>query len=550
MKKWPLSLLIFFQLLLFKQEIFAQRVQALQPDIEVDSILWSKPWASKLSFDPVSKHLFYATANGNIYEVFEDLQTDSLRFNILNHGIQKVQGLCFQDSTLFLCGNIWYTTTGIGLVMKGVLQPNGSRIWKTVLTTEAYPSSSSTGDHGFSALNIDPDGQYLYFSSGTRTSFGEVESNNGQYPGLREQALTSKIFRIPISAEYIYLYNDSLFLASSGYVFAEGTRNAYDMAWNQQKHLFSIDNAGDRDDPEELNWIQEGHHYGFPWRIGGNTNPLTNPSYDASQDPLVNQANGAYLSGHFAADPNFPIAPAIIFTEPLRNLGSAADHYKEEGTGQIKKASESGIPVRTFTAHRSPLGLVIDANKQFGKAYAGKGFVMSFMPGGDSTGYTPLSPWGSPCPFVDPSRELVMMDLFYDSTLQDYAIKTSNVVSGFYLPVDAEQVGNYLYIIENNGVLWKLKFPMPDQVPTAAENGIFAYPNPIEQNIQIYYPNLSQENRYLELLDLNGKLIWRSSTFQNEFHTLTAPSVANGNYFLELKTSNKLVAKQKVLFAH
>jgi hypothetical protein len=547
-KKYALPLLLFFLLTLCKQAVFAQRVQALQPDIEVDSILWTKPWASKLSFDPISKHLFYTTADGNIYEVFEDLQTDSLRFNILNHGIQKVQGLCFQDSTLFLCGNIWYTTTGIGLVMKGVLQPNGSRIWKTVLTTEAYPTSSSTGDHGFSAINIDPDGQYLYFSSGTRTSFGEVETNNGQYPGLREQALTSKIFRIPISAEYIYLYNDSLFLASSGYVFAEGTRNAYDMAWNQEKHLFSIDNAGDRDDPEELNWLQAGQHYGFPWRIGGNTNPLTNPSYDASQDPLVNQASGAYLSGHFAADPNFPIAPAITFTEPLRNLGSAADYYKEEGTGQIKKASESGVPVRTFTAHRSPLGLVIDAKKQFGKAYSGKGFILSFMPGGDSTGYTPLSPWGSPCPFVDPSRELVMMDLFFDSTLQDYAIKTSNVVTGFYLPVDAEQVGNQLYIIENNGALWKLSFPLPDQIPAGAESGIFAYPNPIEGQIQIYYPNPSLESRYLELNDLDGKLIWRSNSFQNEFLTLPAPFITNGAYYLEIKTANKCLAKQKVLF--
>ena len=151
--------------------------------------------------------------------------------------------------------------------------------------------------------------------------------------------------------------NDSIFLANSGYVFAEGTRNAYDMAWNAQNHLFAIDNAGERDDPEELNWIQEGKHYGFPWRIGGNSNPLTDPFYNAALDPLINPLNSAFLAGHFNADPNFPAVPnGQSFTEPLLHFGNVADYYKLESNGQIQKASETGVPLRTFTAHRSPLG--------------------------------------------------------------------------------------------------------------------------------------------------------------------------------------------------
>jgi hypothetical protein len=315
--------------------VYGQRVTSLRPDISVDSVLKVKFGASKLALDPISKHLFYTTSIGKIYEVFEASQTDSLRFTANDHGLSRLQGLCFLDSTMYLAGNIWYSTTGIGMIMKGKLQEDGSRIWTTIVLTEAYPTSSSTGDHGFTAIHVDPSKQFLFFSGGSRTSFGEVETNNGNYPGMREQALTSKIYRVPIDAENLYWPNDSSFLANSGYVFAEGTRNAYDMAWNAQNHLFAVDNAGDRDDPEELNWIQEGKHYGFPWRIGGNTNPLLNPTYDASQDPLINHLNGAYLAGRFNADPNFP---------PFQREFNFLNHCETLEMPQI--ISKTKVPVR------------------------------------------------------------------------------------------------------------------------------------------------------------------------------------------------------------
>ncbi len=548
MKIYCPTLLLFCFAWFSTQLLHAQRVQALTNDISVDSILLAKPWASKLALDPISKHLFYCGSNGNIYEVFEAAQTDSLRFTSQDHNLTRLQGMCFLDSTLFLSGNIWYSTTGIGLIMKGILQPDGTRIWSTVLSTEAYPTSGPSGDHGFTGLNIDPQQQFLYFSSGSRTSFGEVQTNNGALPGLREQALTSKISRIPVSAENIYLYNDSTFLDTCGYVFAMGTRNAYDMAWNAQDHLFAIDNAGERDDPEELNWIQEGHHYGFPWRIGGNLNPLTNPNYNASQDPLINPQNSAYLEGHFNADPNFPQIPSgLQFTEPLSNYGAAADYYKNETTGNIEKSSESGTPVKTFTPHRSPLGLVIDKNKALGSVYSGKGFVMSFMPGGDSTGFSPISPWGSPCPFVDPSRELVMMNLYYDSLNNDYAIQTSNIVTGFYLPVDAEQVGNSIYIIENNGVLWKIRFPAPNVIPTCAEKGLFVYPNPSAAALNLYYPNPNQQERYFELLTLDGKLLYKSANFNTEFYKSETLNYPQGCYYIQLLTNGAILARQQLI---
>ncbi|MEY3585215.1 MAG: hypothetical protein RLZZ243_279 [Bacteroidota bacterium] len=528
--------------------VFGQRVFSLRPDISVDSILKLKPGASKLALDPISQHLFYTSANGNIYEVFESTGSDSLRFTANQHGLSRLQGLCFMDSTMYLAGNIWYSTTGIGMVMKGVLQEDGSRVWTTMVVTEAYPTSSSSGDHGFTGITVDPNHDYLYFSGGSRTSFGEVESNGGNFPGMREQALTSKIYRIPIDAENLYWPNDSTFLTNGGFVFAEGTRNAYDMAWNAENHLFAVDNAGERDDPEELNWIQEGQHYGFPWRIGGNANPLTDPSYDASQDPLVNPNNDAYLAGHFNADSNFPPIPAgIQFTEPLRNYGNAADFYKEENTGQIKRASEEGTSVRTFTPHRSPLGLVIDRDELLGSIYQGKAFVMSFMPGGDSTGYTPLSPWGTPCPFVDSSRELVMMDLHYDTLLSDYTVHTSNIVTGFYLPVDAEQVGNSMYVIENNGELWKINFPDKLNPPSCFENGLIVYPNPFSTSCSVYYPNPNNVKRFIRLFASNGQLAHQSDEFTESTYEISKESIAKGTYTLVLQSGEEIIARQKVI---
>ena len=173
-------ILRFFSLCLLLQTclatVYGQRVNALRPDISVDSILKVKPGASKLALDPISKHLFYTSSNGNIYEVFEASQSDTLRFTANDHGLSRLQGLCFLDSTMYLAGNIWYSTTGIGMIMKGTLQANGTRVWTSMLVTEAYPTSSSSGDHGFTGINVDPSKHFLFFSGGSRTSFGEVQA--------------------------------------------------------------------------------------------------------------------------------------------------------------------------------------------------------------------------------------------------------------------------------------------------------------------------------------------------------------------------------------
>ncbi|MBI3234218.1 MAG: PQQ-dependent sugar dehydrogenase, partial [Bacteroidetes bacterium] len=337
----------------------AQRVYPLVSGISVDSIYKVKSGATKLAMDPVSGRLFYCTSSGDIYEVYNPqpgMATDSLRFTAKNHGITFLQGLCFRDSVMYICGNIWSSTTGIGKIVKGTLQPNGSRTWVDVVKTDPYPTASSGGDHGFAAISIDPSGKYIYVSSGARTHLGEIRTNGGAWPGKREVPITCHIYKFPISSVGLTLPNDSNKIAQSGFVYVSGTRNAYDMAWDGNDTLFAIDNSGERDDPEELNWIRAGKHYGYPWRMGGNDNPLRNSPYNANNDLLVNHLSGGYIAGWFADDPTFPSVPAgITFVDPVRNYGNVADFYRDPITGKVKKASDNGTYITSFTPHRSPL---------------------------------------------------------------------------------------------------------------------------------------------------------------------------------------------------
>lgn len=539
------KLFAFVSLFFTINSLSAQRVFPLVAGISVDSILLSESGATKIAMDPVIGNIFYTTVSGNIYEVLmSGPATDTLRYTAADHGISHLQGLYFRDSIMYLCGNVWSTNTAIGKVVKGVLQPDGSRIWVNIVTTDPYPTASGSGDHGFAGVNLDPSGNYIYVSSGARTHLGEVRTNNGAWPGYREVPMTSKIFKFPVATTGLTIPNDSAFIDNSGYVYAWGTRNAFDMAWDGNDTLFAIDNSGERDDPEELNWIREGRHYGFPWRMGGNDNPLQFSPYDVELDPLVNHQSGGYLSGWFADDPNFPPAPSITFTEPVRNYGTAADFFRDPVTGNVKNAHDEGTYITSFTSHRSPLGLVFDRDSLLDLPYRGDGFILNFMPGGDSTGYTPLSPWGSPCPFVDPARELVQMKLTYDAGIDNYTMTTNSIVSGFYLPVDAALVNNNLYVIENGGSIWKITFPAFVGVPEI-ENGFSAsvFPNPFMNELNVSL----KDNEHAEIIiydALSRKLL--NQKFNNSV-SLNTGSLPKGIYLYEVKNEKGLIGKGKVV---
>ena len=101
-------------------------------------------------------------------------------------------------------------------------------------------------------------------------------------------------------------------------IFADGLRNCYGFCWNDRGDLFGTDNGPDADAPEELNLLEKGKHYGFPYQFSD----WTNKPYAHTPDP----------------------PRGVTFIQPVANLGPAAGG-KDDG------------PLYTFDPHSSPAGI-------------------------------------------------------------------------------------------------------------------------------------------------------------------------------------------------
>lgn len=141
-----------------------------------------------------------------------------------------------------------------------------------------------------------------------------------------------------------------------------------------------------------------------------------------------------------------------------------------------------------------------------------------------------------------------MLRFAYDSTLNTYGIYTTNVATGFYLPVDAVQVGNAIYVIENNGELWKINFPAAQTPPSGFSATNFVYPNPSANGFNLYFPNPNQQKRHFELLSMDGKVIYQSDDFTTEFYQSGISNFSQGGYYIQLIADGELIARQKIVF--
>lgn len=539
----------------------AQGITPLIPGITVDSVLHPRNSVTRMSWDPVSENIWYCTQQGDIVEVYQPTAAtpyDAVRYDVADHGISFLQNMLFHDSTLYLSGNVWSGDTAVGMVMRGTLQANGQRTWSSVAVSEAYPQAAPHADHGFAGMIVDSTGDHLLVASGARTHLGEVRTNGGAWPGVREVPLTTRLFRIPTNGNNIYLPNDSVLLDNGPYVYAWGLRNTYDLAWTATGELFGAENSGERDDPEELNWIRSGKHYGFPWTMGGNVNPLQSPTYDYTQDPLVNPLCGGVSNGFFVSDPDFPAPPNLVFEEPVRNMGPDADKFRDPQTGQVRDASDESGWIASFSSHRSPLGLVFDRDSLLAGDLQGDGFVLSYMPGGDSSGYTPLSPWGSPSVFVDPSRDLLHLELQYDASIDNYVMSATRIAEGFSLPVDAELVGTDLYVIENsnsgNQQLWRLSMPdLATEVPDEFQSNLTVQviPNPSQGPISFILEGGRGGKTTLSVFGINGgEVVFRKEatlSAGNGEIKANLSGLAAGNYLYRLEQGGKKASGKVVL---
>ncbi|WP_245189647.1 c-type cytochrome [Lunatimonas salinarum] len=445
-------------------ETLAASPVSLREDISIQHYLKVPARAVRIFYQPETDALWYATFGGDVYKIDRSerpLHAEKV-ITATEHGINRLQGATVYGNTLFLAGNIRVNDNKgtTGWMMRVELNPLGNHRVSKVFSTVEYGTTSTPFDHGWSAVKVSPDGRYIYVVSGSRTDHGEVQDNKGAYPNSRNEPLTAGIFRFPIDAQDVLLPNDLEALRNAGYLYAEGIRNAYDFDFDKDGNLFAVVNSGDYDQSEDMFWVREGHHYGFPWVMGGLDTPQQFADWypDPEKDPFLNTSAAAWPEG-FYNDPQFPKRPeGIAFTPGMRNFGPDAVKYRDRATGDIRDAFEEGTSIVGFTAHSSPLGLNFDREHWLGGSYTGSAFTLRYTNGTKSSLMQP---------FTDSGEDLLQLRVTFDPEVSNFRLNTWRIAEGFSQPVDAVLVGNELYVIEyggrqRGGNIWKVIFPKTD----------------------------------------------------------------------------------------
>jgi glucose/arabinose dehydrogenase len=532
----------------------AQRLHA-QPkprrsDIKVKQLATVGRNTVRIKRDPASGNLYILQNNGLVQRVDLDASgtaTITTVYQTSDHGLGAPLGMTFgQDGTMYLVGNNSTTQFGSATIVKGVLSSPGSenRIWSVIAQTVSYPYGNIY-NHRMNGIILNPTGDSLYVNSGAATDHGEM------HDGYRETGLTSIILKLPTSGDNITLQDDREWLRTNGYLFAEGIRNTFDFAYAGNGDLFGVENSGDRDDPEELNWIREGLHYGFPWRIGGDITPQQFSPYDPHSDSILSPNAWGGGQGRlyitFSDDPTYPPPPAgVVFTDPVPSFGPDADRFRDTTKGdfgEVEDASDLGITLSTFTPHRSPDGIVFDRDSLLAGDLRGGAFVISFS---NSRLITALG---------DTSQDLFHVALTNDAN--GYTAHVTKLVSGFNSPLGVELVGNILYVVETGlqspanpaPKLWEITLPTvaittvgdADQRPSEFE--LYQnHPNPFNPTTVITYQTPTASFVTLEVFDVLGREI---TMLVNEeaspgVHSVTwdASRFPSGVYFCRMRAMN------------
>ncbi|MEP7263345.1 MAG: T9SS type A sorting domain-containing protein [Bacteroidota bacterium] len=445
--------LLFTTVLTFALDLsIAQTPQVHDSSLQVTELMQVKKNAVRIARNPADHFLYYITFNGNIYKINTSggVYSDTLVSDSSKHHINYLQGMLFKDSTLYLVGNHKIpNSAGHGLVMAGRFQVDGAWLWDTLMYTAPYQSTATLFDHAFSSICLNVAGDSIYIGSGSRTDHGEVESTGGLFPGVREVPLTSTVFRLPLNIiSPVYIPNDSAFAVFSPYIYCRGVRNSFDLLLLPNNDLIGSENSGDRDDPEELNWLRQDQHYGFPWRMGGNATGMQFPGYDPLTDFLINDSCSSAKSVNFYNDSAYPPAPAFSLSEPIKNYGPDADKYRDPLNGSVHDASDEGIYISSFTSHRSPLGLALDKESKLAMPYTQGCFMLSYTEGTEDT--TGSFANGSIGPFSDVSQDLLQLALYKDTATNEYSMNCYRLASGFHNPVDSWIEDSIIYILESH----------------------------------------------------------------------------------------------------
>ncbi len=529
-------------------------------DITIKSIANVNSTTVRIKYDPVTKHMYILSDDGDIQRV--DLNSRgsaslTTLYTSSDHGLTQPLGMTFgKDGTMYLVGIEISDTNnsyGVGTVVKGVPDTLGSenRTWSILAKTVPY-TFGHVYNHKMNALIVDTSGQYLLLNSGACTDHGEERE------GHREVGLTDIILKLPVNGNNILLQNDREWLRTNGYLFAEGTRNIFDFAYSANGDLFGPDNSDDRDDPEELNWLREGHHYGFPWRIGGDNTPQQYYPYDPHTDPLLSPnawgGGPGMLYQTYSNDSTYPARPdSITFTEPIPSVGPDADRFRDTTTGNVQDASDLGKTITTFTPHRSVDGIVFDRDSILAGDLCGGAFVVSFS---NNSLITALG---------DTSMDLLHISLTKKDS--NYTAKITRLISGFNSPLGIEMLGNKLYVVETglqyppnpSPKLWEITLPEKGTTGIRTDkNEIPAsykleqnFPNPFNPSTTIKYSVHKEGLVKIILYDVLGRevtsLVNEVKPVGNYEVNFNASNLTSGVYFYRMQAGNFVQAKKMIL---
>jgi cytochrome c5 len=270
---------------------------------------------TRLTAHPDGKHVLVLAANGDIWQW--DTTSHEIKLLWLGKEIMNPQlgdATCLglgtdRDGRLYMVSNQGNKTKTpvVNEVTIWRTEPwRGESSWtkpQAWLMT-SYNFGVGPYNHGVNHIAQGPDG-LLYVSSGSRTDGGET-GQSPNYDKSGENPLTACLWRLNPTKEFPNIE-----------IFAQGLRNTYHFMWDNQQRLLGVENGTDADTPEELNLIERGKHYGFPYEFG-----------DWTTKPY----------------PYTPDAPKDLkFVRPFKNLGPDAN----DRGGQA-----------TFTPHSSPSAIV------------------------------------------------------------------------------------------------------------------------------------------------------------------------------------------------
>jgi glucose/arabinose dehydrogenase len=153
-------------------------------------------------------------------------------------------------------------------IYRTTVDADGLPATPTLWTQFSYPYGVGGFNHGACRIAQGPDGM-IYLGSGSRTDHGEAGEDpkisrlgEAPHPDIPGGEYTACILRFDPSRGQ-----------QTPEVYSRGNRNPFGFDWDDQGRLLDAEHGPMADHPEELNLIERGKHYGFPYVFGDGETP-------------------------------------------------------------------------------------------------------------------------------------------------------------------------------------------------------------------------------------------------------------------------------------